>query len=331
MSPWAGWPLAGPMIRPFRRADAARVLAAADTTGASALVQALRKEFEDPAGQTWRVAGRAGAQAYSHIRRDVLHPLGPDGVRPYADLTGEAVFGPFALVTRPAAEPRITDDPEWPGRKDLTLAWRIPEAYLSAQFKYGSVFYGQMDRNWGPVGIAGIGVSNYGYPRPKRASSWARALSAGGAGPAAQRRADSSGIRVHRYFFAHRLGARLSDRLQRRAVGDGGPRRRRPGVRRPLPQPAQPAPVRQPVRAGADGNVMIGLRRRLAGGGAPRSRRSSASTTCSTRHLGGPTAIPTGGPSRWRPPGRSADARVARARTPRPPAWRSAPSTRSRT
>ena len=72
-------------------------------------------------------------------------------------------MGAFAMVSRLAAEPRIPDDPEWPGRRDLELAWRMPEAYLSAQFKYGSVFYGQMDRNWGPVGIEGIGLSNYGY------------------------------------------------------------------------------------------------------------------------------------------------------------------------
>jgi hypothetical protein len=71
-----------PMVRPFRRSDAARVLAAADTGGSASLVHALREQFEDPANQnSWRVAGRAGAQAFSHIRRDVLHPLGPDGVR----------------------------------------------------------------------------------------------------------------------------------------------------------------------------------------------------------------------------------------------------------
>ena len=98
------------------------------------------------------------------------------------------------------------DDPEWPGRKDLELAWRFPEAYLSAQFKYGSVFYGQMERNWGPVGLPGIGVSNYGYPqveagflvgtRTLQLEALARSLD-GRAGLAAART-------VHRYFFAHR-------------------------------------------------------------------------------------------------------------------------------
>jgi hypothetical protein len=209
-----------PMVRPFRRADALRVLSAADTSadatsGAAALVYALRESLQElPGDQTWRLAARAGGQAYSHIRRDVLHPLGPDGARPFADFTGEAVIGPFALMSRPAAEPRIVDDPEWPGRKDLKLAWRMEEAYLSAQFKYGSVFYGQMDRNWGPIGPPGIPLSNYGYPqvefgfqvgtRTLQLEALARSLEDG----------DTLGNLVHRYFFAHRASARLSDRFR---------------------------------------------------------------------------------------------------------------------
>jgi hypothetical protein len=198
------------------------VLAAADTTGAPSaeLIAALRAAFDETvAGDRWRLAGRAGAQAYSHIRRDVLHPLGPDGVRPYAELTGEAVMGPFALVSRPAAEPRLPHDPEWSGRRDLELAWRMVEAYASAQFKYGSVFYGQMDRNWGPGGIAGIGLSDYGYNTVEagfeigvekvRLVALARTLND----------AESAGQRIHRYFFAHRLGVRWRQRGERRAVG----------------------------------------------------------------------------------------------------------------
>ncbi len=206
-----------PMVRPFRRADALRALAHADTAGegTAALIRHLREELREPEDSTrWQVGLRAGAQAYSHIRRDLLHPLGPDGVRPYGEALGEAILGPFALVSRPAAEPRITDDPEWPGRRDLDLAWRMIEGYASAQFKYGSVFYGQMDRNWGPVGIEGIGLSDYGYNDVElgfdigvdalRLSALARSL---------EDARDSAGARVHRYFFAHRLGVRLGERL----------------------------------------------------------------------------------------------------------------------
>ncbi|HEX2636406.1 MAG TPA: hypothetical protein VHL81_04720 [Gemmatimonadales bacterium] len=212
-----------PMVRPFRRADALRALAEADSAAdraghGSPLVHALRESLEEPPGdQTWRVAARAGGQAFSHVRRDVLHPLGPDGVRPYADFTGEAVIGPFALVTRPAAEPRIVDDPEWPGRKDLTLAWRMVEAYASAQFSFGNVFYGQMDRNWGPVGVPGIPLSDYGYPQVEAGflvGTRARTLELEALARSLTDARDTSGAVVHRYFFAHRASARLSDRVR---------------------------------------------------------------------------------------------------------------------
>jgi hypothetical protein len=205
-----------PMVRPFRRADAVRILAAADSSGSRSgeLVTRLRQEFEEPPGNRWRIEGRAGAQAYTHARRELLHPSGPDGARPYIELRGEAAFGSILLVTRPVLEPRLTLDPDWPGRRDVDVAGRMADAYLSAQFKYGSLFYGQMDRNWGPVGLPGIPLSNYGYERQGlaleigtgtvRLSALATDL---------QDETDSLGRTVHRYYFLHRLHAGLSRRL----------------------------------------------------------------------------------------------------------------------
>ena len=251
-----------PMVRPFRRADAARVLAEADSAGRSgALVRALRAEFADgPEERRWRLGARAGVQGYTDLRRDPLHPVGGDGVRPYADFTGEAAFGDFVLLTRPAAEPRLTDDPEWPGRKDLELIWRFPEAYLAAQLKYATLFYGQMDRNWGPVGIEGIGVSDYAYSQTEfgfelgtdgfRLLGLARSL------PDAR---DSTGERVHRYFFAHRLGVRVSDRLRlalwETTVLAGADRDFDARYRNPLTLLL----LANPYGLGADGNVLLGL------------------------------------------------------------------------
>ncbi|MBA3892772.1 MAG: hypothetical protein H0X69_03615, partial [Gemmatimonadales bacterium] len=208
----------------------------------------------------WRAGLRVGVQAYSHIRRDLLHPRGPDGARPYGELAGEAVLGPFALVSRPAAEPRITDDPEWPGRRDLDLAWRMAEAYLSAQFRYGSVFYGQMDRNWGPVGIEGIGLSDYGYNDPElgfevgvdavRLTGLARTL---------EDARDDNGARIHRYFFAHRLGVRVTDRLRlglwETTVLAGADREFDGRYRNPLSLLL----LANQYGLGADGNVLFGL------------------------------------------------------------------------
>jgi hypothetical protein len=252
-----------PMVRPFRRAEALRVLRGADTSGEStaALIRQLRTELGEPAdSQRWMVGVRVGLQTYSHIRRDLLHPVGPDGVRPYGELAGEAVLGPFALVSRPAAEPRITDDPEWPGRRDLDLAWRMAEAYLSAQFKYGTLFYGQMDRNWGPVGIEGIGLSDYGYSDTELGFEiGVDAVRLLGLARSLEDARDSTGGRIHRYFFAHRLGVRVSDRLRlglwETTVLAGDDREFDGRYRNPLSLLL----LANQYGLGADGNVLFGL------------------------------------------------------------------------
>lgn len=251
-----------PLVRPFRRADAVRVLAAADSAGVrDPLVGELRRALADQSvEQRWRVAARAGAQGYTDRRRDPLHPVGGDGVRPYADFTGEAVLGNFVLVTRPAAEPRLTDDPEWPGRKDLTLLWRFPEAYASAQFRHLRLFYGQMDRNWGPGGIEGIGVSGYAYPETELGFELGTdAVTLAGLARTLPDEHDSTGARVHRYFFAHRLGLRLSDRLRlalwETAVLAGADRDFDARYRNPFTLLL----LANQYGLGHDGNVMIGL------------------------------------------------------------------------
>jgi hypothetical protein len=206
-----------PMVRPLRRADAARVLAAADTSESargSTLIRRLREAFEDPAGNIWMLQGRLGAQAYTHARRELLHPAGPAGARPYVELTGAATFGNLVLVTRPTVEPRLVKDPDWLGRKDLTVAGRVADAYISAQFKYGNLFYGQMDRNWGPVGLPGIPLSNYGYERQGLALEiGTETIRLSALATDLQDQVDSLGRTVHRYYFVHRLHARLSRRL----------------------------------------------------------------------------------------------------------------------
>ncbi|HWA16143.1 MAG TPA: hypothetical protein VG817_06915, partial [Gemmatimonadales bacterium] len=207
-----------PLVRPFRRSDAVRVLDSAMARSQvrdTALALALRAAWvEDTAEGRWEVEARAGGQAYEYGRRDPLHPGGPSRVKPYAEARLQATFGNFVLVSRPAIEPRLLNDPDWPGRKDLDVTGRLPEAYLSAQFKWARIFYGQMDQNWGPVGTPGIGLSDYGYPRTTLA------IELGNDKLRLQAQAstladvtDTLDQVYHRYFFAHRVSARLTRRF----------------------------------------------------------------------------------------------------------------------
>ncbi|MBA3258899.1 MAG: hypothetical protein H0T68_05455 [Gemmatimonadales bacterium] len=170
------------------------------------------------------------------------------------------MFGNFVVATRPAAEPRIADDPEWPGRRDLELIWRFPEAYLGAQFKHVTLFYGQMERNWGPAAIAGIGVSDYAYPQAEaaielgtetfRLHALARTL---------EDEIDGTGSRIHRYFFAHRIGVRVSRRLHlalwETTVIAGRDREFDARYRNPLTLVL----LANQYGLGLDGNVLVGL------------------------------------------------------------------------
>jgi hypothetical protein len=207
-----------PFIRPFRQADLRRVIARAESlgTGNRDQLRRLADRFgERPDSSRWSLAARAGAQSYTHARRDPLHPAGPSGTRPYAELELSAVIGQLVLVSRPVLEPRLVPDPDWPGRKDLDVAGRQSEAYISSQFSSASLLYGQLDHNWGPVGVAGIPLSNYGYGRSVLGFEvGTRAVRLRSLASSLGDERDSANQVVHRYFFAHRLSARLSDRVQ---------------------------------------------------------------------------------------------------------------------
>ncbi len=206
-----------PFVRPFRRADAVRVLDSALARGEARdpqlLTELSRQWTDDPSDQRWEAAGRAGLQAYTHARRDPLHPAGPGAGKPFTELGLKAVFGDVVLASRPALEPSIIKDPDWPGRKDLEVAGRHREGYLSAQFKFVRLYYGEMDQNWGPVGLPGIGLSDYGYPHPRFAFEVGNDRLRLSAQASTLADTDTSASVVHRYFFAHRLDLRLSRRF----------------------------------------------------------------------------------------------------------------------
>lgn len=206
-----------PMIRPFRRIDVIRALQRADTAKGSAdaeLVKRLSAEFSDLEGSRWGAEARAGVQAYTRTRRDLMRPDGPDGVQPYADVRLEGVFGPVVAVSRPAVEPRLSDDPDWRGRKDLTVVGRMPEAYLGLQFKWGRFWFGQLEQNWGPVGFWGIPISPYSYPRTYLGLDvGSRTVRLQAQVGQLRDEVDATGEIIKRYHFGHRLGVRFSDRL----------------------------------------------------------------------------------------------------------------------
>jgi hypothetical protein len=210
-----------PMIRPFRRADLVQAIAKANlpaATRSGRIAAELTQAFSDRDDDAWfRVAPRAGVQAFSRARRDLLHPAGPSQATFYADLTLEGRFGPIVAVTRPAAENRLKRDPDWAGgaiQQRKTQAYRFVDGYLAAQWSKARLFYGQMSRNWGPVGALGLSLSDYGYPRSDLGFDLVlRDLQLDVVATQLPDMVSRTGAVHKRYFLAHRLNVRATHRL----------------------------------------------------------------------------------------------------------------------
>lgn len=208
-----------PMRRPLLVSAVARALAEAAPAidpHDAALVARLAGRFGPRDARPWWEAGaRVGAQAYSTPRRELLHPVGDAGADVYGELRLAAGFGHVVAVTRPAVEPRVTDDRDWTGRRNVDVAGRLLEGYLSAQFRYATITYGQLGHNWGPHGLPGIPLSDYGYERQGLLFELGnRTVRLTALATDLNDATDSAGATVHRYYFVHRLGVRLSDRLE---------------------------------------------------------------------------------------------------------------------
>jgi hypothetical protein len=250
-----------PMVRPFLRTDLVKALRSAGRHGGDAgIVDGLLERFEhDSAAAWWEAGGRAGVEAYSTPRQDLYHPTGEGSADPYGELRVAAGFGNVTAVSRVAVEPRVTDDPDWTGRRNVDVPGRLVEGYLSAQFKYARITYGQVPRNWGPAGLPGIPLSDYGYERQGlmfelgnrtlRLSALATDLNDG---------PDSSGQTAHRYYFVHRLSVRVSRTLDLAAweanVLSGVDRQFETRYRNPL----SVSYLANTIGLGDRGNVMLG-------------------------------------------------------------------------
>ncbi len=286
-----------PNVRPLSRADALRAIdsgLARGTLRDTLMGVDLRKAWEeDTLEARWEVGAHAGLQAYTEARRDPLHPSGSDGVRPFVEAPLAATFGPVTLVSRPMIEPRLERDPDWPGRRDLSITGRHADGYVMAEWRFIRLFYGQTDRNWGPVGLPGIPLSNYGYPRPElgieigndRFRLRSHALTLADV-------TDTSGAVIHRYFFAHRIDLNLSRRFQLalwETVVLAGPARSFDGRYR---NPVTLLLLANQYGLGAEGNVLVGVDARWRVGERTTLHAQLALDDLQYKNRSGPTRYP---------------------------------------
>jgi hypothetical protein len=207
-----------PLTRPLRRADVVRALEAVDTlrlgNAATATVRRLRAALTgEERGPYVRIRGGVGAAAANYSRRDPLSAIDSTGPRRSgaghgtlnADLNLELATSHLVAVTHPQIDTRLKYDPDWFGKQDRAIAGRTAEAYVSAQWKLVEVFFGRLDRNWGPAGIQGLLLSDDPYGLDHFAFSFGSAkLRLETIATQLDDRRDTSGV-VHRYMSQHRL------------------------------------------------------------------------------------------------------------------------------
>ncbi|HYU09385.1 MAG TPA: hypothetical protein VEK77_08400, partial [Gemmatimonadales bacterium] len=206
-----------PLSRPFKVQDVVRALDAVDSnvvTGAEwAVVKHIRSDLaRRMRGPAARIDIEAATAASSYARRDPLRATGP-GHTTFSGSAGLTLyFGPAVVVTRPEFDTRLKWDPDYFGKKDRFIAGRPAEAYVSAQWRLGELFFGSVDRNWGPGGprfTDGLLVS----PEPYSYDHLDVRIGTDGVyfeGLVTQLDdlPDTSGKPNHRYFIAHRFTIR---------------------------------------------------------------------------------------------------------------------------
>jgi hypothetical protein len=202
-----------PLARPFARHDLYLALAAVDTTrlrgGERRVWRALRHELDDPergAGAAARVVVHASAAAATHARRDPLRDAGPALGTAAGGVAAELRLGPLVAASHPTFDTRLRRDPDYRGKKDRVIAGRNAEAYLDARWRFVELFFGTVDRNWGPPPLAGLLVSNapYGYDHALLALG-AASVRLEGLIAQLDDLPDTAGVLHHRYYVAHRL------------------------------------------------------------------------------------------------------------------------------
>ena len=209
-----------PLTRPFRRVDLVGALEAVDTskTGprVAQLIDRLLREFRPQvAGDHFRIEASTGLAVATEPLRDPLEigrgvparPIGPSHGFVMGGLALDVTAGPIVLVTHPTEDTRLRFDPDWYDAR--CNGFRPAEAYVDGQWHYGELFFGIMDRNWGPSGIQGLLLSDSPYNLDHLA------LRLGVPGLQLQAvvaeldsRPDSTGAIANRFMLQHRLYVR---------------------------------------------------------------------------------------------------------------------------
>ncbi len=207
-----------PLTRPWREADVLKALADVDTARLSGAERAVvRRITTELTGNgdggrgtggsaALRADGSLGAAGATHARRDPLRAAGTGHATANGGLDLTFYWGSVVASTHPSFDTRLKYDPDFFGKKDRIIAGRNAEAYVAGQWRYGEVFFGSLDRNWGPGPVDGLLISANPYSYAHFAVTLGTPrFHIEGLLTQLDDLPDTGGTPNHRYVVAHRL------------------------------------------------------------------------------------------------------------------------------
>ena len=110
-----------------------------------------------------RVSLFAVGTTETSARRELMLADDSGGVHPGIGGRAALLAGPVVAVVRILGDGRLKDDPDFRGSKARAITGRTDEAYISGQWRYGSLFLGRTARSWGPWPADGLQLGGYAY------------------------------------------------------------------------------------------------------------------------------------------------------------------------
>jgi hypothetical protein len=204
-----------PLERPLRKGE----LVAALRLSSSAAAKRLAEELAPARNGRWgRYEVKAGAQAYTQGRRDLLQAGGEGDPGVYSEVQVEFSAGHLVIAGRSLLDSRLSHDPDYVYSRSTfpfvrVKNVRMADLYLGIQAGWGEIFLGQMARNWGPAGIPGVPISDAAVPHPDIGLRLGRGAIRFSSLATRLRSTQSAAARIERYFVAHRLAVGLGRSL----------------------------------------------------------------------------------------------------------------------
>lgn len=110
-----------------------------------------------------RLALLLGGTAETSGQRELARADTASGAHPFGGTRGVFAMGPAVAVVRILLDQRLENDPDFRGSKTRSVTGRTEDAYLAAQWRYGSLFLGRQVRSWGPWAMEGLQLGNAAY------------------------------------------------------------------------------------------------------------------------------------------------------------------------